>query len=216
MDALLKKHLHGARPDYGWLSEESEDDGSRLSAPFVWIVDPIDGTRAFLQGKPEFSVSVALVSDGTPVAGVVFNPVTDEFFEAARGAGARLNGTPIAVTAQGSVKGAKLLSSRRAFEKRDWSDVTESAEFGFVNSMAYRLALVAGGSYDATITLSPKSDWDIAAGDVIITEAGGVMTQADGKEIRYNRASVRHPNILAAGPALHGKLIEGFATHVAH
>ncbi|MCH8182518.1 MAG: 3'(2'),5'-bisphosphate nucleotidase CysQ [Proteobacteria bacterium] len=211
VDALLKDRLCGARPGYGWLSEESEDDPARLSAALVWIVDPIDGTRAFLQGKPEFTVCVALVADGAPILGVVFNPATDDFFEAVRGGGARHNGAPITVTSQDAIAGAKLLSSRRTFQKRDWTDAVEHAEFTFLGSMAFRLALVAAGRYDATITLAPKSDWDIAAGDLIITEAGGVITQADGSNLRYNRPSVRHPDVIAAGPALHRRLVEGLA-----
>ena len=197
------------------MSEETEDDPARLSTPLVWIVDPIDGTRAFLKGRPEFTVCAALVADGAPILGVVFNPATGDFFEALKGGGARHNGNPITVTAQDAMAGAKLLSSRRTFEKRDWTDAVEHAEFGFLGSMAFRLALVGAGRYDATITLSPKSDWDIVAGDLIISEAGGLTTQADGKELRYNRPNVRHPNVIAAGPTLHACLIEGFATHEA-
>ncbi len=215
VDALLKDRLCSARPGYGWMSEETEDDPARLSAPLVWIVDPIDGTRAFLQGKPEFTVCVALVADGAPILGVVFNPATGDFFEAVRGGGARHNGAAIAVSPQDAIAGAKLLSSRRTFQKRDWTDAVEHAEFGFLGSMAFRLALVGAGRYDATITLAPKSDWDLAAGDLIITEAGGVATQVDGKELRYNRPSVRHPDVIAAGPELHAKLVEGFAARKA-
>lgn len=215
VDALLKDRLCGARPNYAWLSEETEDNPARLSAAKVWIVDPIDGTRAFLQGKPEFTVCAALVADGAPILGVVYNPATDDFFEASRGGGARHNGTQISVSAHGSVTGSKLLSSRRSFQKRDWTEAVDGAEFGFVNSMAFRLALVALGRYDATITLVGKSDWDIAAGDLIVTEAGGAMTQADGGKVIYNRPSVRHPSVIAAGPALHQELVEGFAAREA-
>lgn len=211
VDALLKERLCGARPDYAWLSEETEDDPARLDARCVWIVDPIDGTRSFLQGRPEFTVVGALVTDGAPVLGVVFNPATGDFFEAVRGGGARHNGAPISVTAQETIAGAKLLSSRRMFQKLGWSEPLEQAEFGFINSMAFRLALVAAGRYDATITLTRKSDWDIAAGDLIITEAGGVMTRADGGVFQYNRLSVQHPSCVAAAPALHKKILAGLA-----
>ena len=148
--------------------------------------------------------------------GDVFNPATGDFFEAVRGGGARHNGAPITVTSQDAIAGAKLLSSRRTFQKRDWTDAVEHAEFVFLGSMAFRLALVAAGRYDATITLAPKSDWDIAAGDLIITEAGGVITQADGSNLRYNRPSVRQPDVIAAGPALHRRLVEGLAERPAH
>ena len=211
VDALLKERLCAARPDYAWLSEETEDDPARLDTEHVWIVDPIDGTRAFLQGRPEFTVVGALVAGGVPILGAVFSPATGVFFEGVRGGGSRHIGAVISVTAQKTVAGSKLLSSRRMFQKRGWTEPLENAEFGFINSMAFRLALVAAGRYDATITLTRKSDWDLAAGDLIITEAGGVVTRADGTAFQYNGLAVQHPSCVAAGPALHKKILAGLA-----
>ncbi|MBM3502820.1 MAG: 3'(2'),5'-bisphosphate nucleotidase CysQ [Alphaproteobacteria bacterium] len=209
VDDLLKERLAAAYPGYGWLSEETEDDRRRLSAERVWVVDPIDGTRAFLKREPEFAIVAALVEHGRPILGAVFNPAKDEFFLAAAGAGATLNDRPIRTSRQAGVVGAKLLSSRRTFERHNWIEAANGAEFRFVNSMAYRVALVAAGRFDATITLSRKSDWDIAAADILITEAGGCMTRIDGGRIEYNRPGVEHPNVVAAGQPLHAALVSG-------
>ena len=211
VDALLRERLCGARPDYAWLSEESEDDGKRLGAAATWIVDPIDGTRAFLDARPEFTVTAALALGSRIVSGAVFNPVTAEMFEAVAGGGARLNGEPMAVSDCDSLDGARLIAGPRPFRQRNWTEATTKASFHFVNSMAYRLALAATGRFDATLTLSNKSDWDIAAGVLLITEAGGRATRLDGSGLRLNAASVVHPDIVAGAPGLHKILVTGFA-----
>lgn len=208
VNELLRARLGGARPGYGWLSEESDDDGSRRGSAPLWIADPIDGTRAFLRKHPEFSVSVALAVDGRPVAGVVFNPATDEFFDGEAGRGARLNGAPIRVSARVGITGATLIANRRAFR---WSPDAGAAKFEFVNSMAYRMALVAAGRADATVSLSAKSDWDVAAADLIVREAGGLVSTTAGAPLTYNSDHVTHPSILAAGPQLHAEIIAGLA-----
>jgi myo-inositol-1(or 4)-monophosphatase len=215
VDALLNERLGSIDPAYGWLSEETEDDRRRLSARRVWVVDPIDGTRAFLKRQPEFAVVAALVEDGVPLLGAIFNPAKGEFFLAARGEGAWLNDVPIRATDRQAVVGARMLSSRRTFERHNWTEAAEGVDFWFVNSMAYRVALVAAGRFDATITLSRKSDWDIAAADVLIAEAGGRMTRLDGSAIAYNRESVEHPNVVAAGNALHAALVAGLGARTA-
>lgn len=211
-DHAVNDHLHealrGPRPDYGWLSEESEDDPARLAAERTWVVDPIDGTRAFLADKPEFTVCAALVAGGRALAGCVFNPATEEMFEASAGGGARLNGAPIRVADKAGLEGLRLLAYRRAFERNGWLDHLPGVEFSTVNSMAYRLCLVAAGRYHATVSLSAKSDWDLAAADLIVAEAGGLITAIDGAPLPYNRAQVRHANVLAAAPGLHGRLSE--------
>lgn len=206
VDAFLRRELCGPRPSYGWLSEESEDEPSRLDREKVWIVDPIDGTRAFLKGRPEFTVAAALVVAGAPCSGVVYNPATEELFEAWRGGGSRLNGRAIRVAPPGDGL-LKLLASRRTFEKHRWITELDHAEFAAVNSIAYRLSLVACGRYHATVSLSAKSDWDLAAAHLIVTEAGGRVSDATGQPFVYNRAEPRHPSVLAAHPALHAKLL---------
>jgi myo-inositol-1(or 4)-monophosphatase len=209
-DHAVNDHLHAAlqkaRTDYGWLSEESEDDPARLGAERVWVVDPIDGTRAFIKHRPEFTVCAALVSGGRSLAACVFNPATDELFEATAGGGARLNGAPLRMTEPGDPGALHLLASRRSFERHKWIRELPGAEFAAVNSIAYRLCLVAAGGYDATVSLSEKSDWDLAAADLVVAEAGGLVSAIDGGSFVYNRESVRHPTVLAAAPALHARL----------
>lgn len=203
---LLRTRLMGARPDYGWLSEETEDDSSRLTQSSVWVVDPIDGTRAFTKGKPHFVISVALVEDGRPVLGVLFNPATDEFFEAQKGRGAKLNGEPIRVSDCAAVEGCRMIAFEPMFRHPAWTEAWPEMDVSDRNSVAYRIALVACGQADATLALNGKSDWDLAAADLILHEAGGRMTTHDGQTFFYNRASTRHPSLLAAGPALYEAL----------
>ena len=207
VDELLRERLQGQRPGYGWLSEETPDDDRRLTMERLWIVDPIDGTRAFLKGKAEFTVCAALVENGVPVAAAVFNPATDEFFEARAGGGARLNGRPIRASTRETLAGARLLASRRTFEHHDWLRLTPGAQFTDMSSIAYRMAKVANGDFDAAVSLGEKSDWDIAAADLILREAAACCTTRDGRAFHFNAAPARHPSVLAAGPALHPVLV---------
>ncbi len=204
----LKARLLAARPDYGWLSEENEDDGTRLKTRRVWIVDPIDGTRAFLQAKPEFAVSVALVEAGAPLLGAVYNPATEEFFDAVAGRGAALNGAAIFASERKSFAGGRFLASPRTITRYGWREMAPGAEFAEVFSIAYRLARVAAGMADAAISLAAKNDWDIAAADLIVREAGGLCTTEDGGGFRFNGATPRHPSVVASGPRLHGKILD--------
>ncbi len=211
VDELLHARLGGARPDYGWLSEESEPEG--LERARVWVVDPIDGTRAFIDERPEFTVCAALVEDGAAVAAAIFNPATDEFFEAATGAGARLNGAAIRVSGTAELPGAQLLGPRKLFAKHK-EHLPAAASGGplpdmhYVNSIAYRVALVAAGRYDAVVTLHGVNDWDIAAAGLVLTEAGGRLTTHDGRDLRFLRQGTRQPNLLATNGHLHGVLQE--------
>jgi len=208
VDSQLREALGEERPTYGWLSEETEDNPDRLSRAKVWVVDPIDGTRAFVKGKPQFAVCAALVEHCEAVLGAVFNPMTDEFFVAEAGAGAWLNGETIRVSGATSLDGARLLASRRTFEQHQWTGLVPHAHFEAVNSIAYRMALIANGAHDATISLAGKSDWDIAAADLIVREAGGRCTDGTGAAFVYNGESARHPSVLAATPALHGPMLD--------
>ena len=207
VDKCLHERLMGARPAYGWLSEESADDGSRHTQDRTWLVDPIDGTRAFLNGWPEFCVSVALVAEGRPRIGVVFNPATDEFFSARAEHGARLNGAVIKASSRKGLDGARLLATRSSFERHGWISRARDLEFHRLGSIAYRMALVAAGRYDAAISLSAKSDWDIAAAHLLVLEAGGKVTNAAGEEIRYDTLGARHPSVIAAAPGLFAPLM---------
>ena len=209
VDKLLRDKLMAARLGYGWLSEETPDTQDRRTRSQVWIVDPIDGTRAFLRGTPQFAVSAALIVDEHPVLGAVFNPAQKEMFEAIIGGGARLNGTPIEVSASTDPTKARLLSSKETFRNHNWPEVAKGAEFHFVNSMAYRMAVVASGRFDATITTTKKCEWDIAAAHLIVEEAGGCVTNIDGTSITYNSERAHTDNVLCAGKKLHDVLLAG-------
>jgi myo-inositol-1(or 4)-monophosphatase len=208
VDQLLHDALIGARPDDGWLSEERADDGSRHRRRRVWMVDPIDGTRAFVAGKPEFTISVALVIEGVPLLGAVFNPATDETFEACRDGGAQLNGAPLRISERRELAGARLLSSRTEMQRRDWPTLLPDALFTPMSSLAYKLALVAAGRFDGLVSLRASHDWDLAAAALLIGEAGGRLSGADGRPLALNQATPRHEGLAAAGTtALHRALV---------
>ncbi len=211
VDKFLRETLTAARPEYGWLSEETEDSTARRGKQFVFIVDPIDGTVAFLKGKPHFTICVALVADGIPIIGVVLNPILDECFAAAKGCGATLNGEPIHASSRDRIEGCRMLGARSMFEHPAWSNPPNipwpPMEIETRNSVAYRMVLVAGGSFDATMALSAKHDWDIAAADIILREAGGILTTHDGRALRYNRENPIQHSFVCAGPVLYALLL---------
>ncbi|WP_372054284.1 3'(2'),5'-bisphosphate nucleotidase CysQ [Tistrella mobilis] len=216
IDTVLRDHLLHARPGYGWLSEESVAHLSERARPRIWVVDPIDGTRAFVDGRPEFTISVALVEAGRPVIAQVFNPATGEFFEAVAGHGCRLNGAPCRVGGGTDPLAARLLVSRRELYERRWGSGLDGSAVIALGSIAYKLALVAAGRFDAAVSLRPKADWDLAAADLIVAEAGGRMTDAEGRDLLYARPdTTEHPSLIAANPALHAALIGRLAVDAA-
>ncbi len=208
IDQFLKEHLLRTHPDYGWLSEETADNKDRLKKSRVWIVDPIDGTRSFIAGKPEFTVSAALVDEGKPVVAALYNPVTDEFFEAVIGQGSFLNGKKLFCDEKTDLASTKLLASRKAFEWHKWLKEVPGAEFDHLNSIAYRIAVVASRSFDASLSLSAKSDWDIAAADLILSEAGGISTTTKGQELIYNLETPVHDTVISSSLSLHEPLMD--------
>lgn len=204
---LLGEALRSALPDYGWLSEESQDTPERFERDRVWVVDPIDGTRAFLRGEPHWTISVALVEHGVPIMAAVFNPVSDEFYQAQADGGASLNDVPIAATDRGSLEDCKLIAHRDVIQRPDWPKPWPRLKLSMRNSMAYRVCLVAQGVVDGAFTMSAKSDWDLAAADLILKQAGGKFTNGEGADLSYNQAVSRHRPTIAAGPKLHGELL---------
>lgn len=212
VDRFLNQRLRAARPGYGWLSEESEDDASRLACKTLFIVDPIDGTVAFLKSKPHFAICAAVVHDARPVAGAVYNPITEECFAARTGAGATLNGLPIHVSGREEVEGCRMLADNAMLAHPAWNAPPNvpwpPMEIETRSSIAYRLALVANGAFDAMLALSAKRDWDLAAADIVLSEAGGIVTAHDGAPFRYNRPEAMQNSVVGAGPALHARLIE--------
>jgi myo-inositol-1(or 4)-monophosphatase len=211
VDTYLRETLRAARPEYGWLSEETKDDPARLSAQSVFVVDPIDGTIAFIKHRPHFTICAGVVTDGVPVAGAVYNPMTEECFTARLGHGATLNGARIHVSDRAALEGCRMLADKPMLQhaawntppNRPWPDMHIETR----NSIAYRMALVAAGQFDAMMALSPKRDWDLAAAEIIVTEAGGNATTHTGARFAYNRESTIQPSLLAAGPKLHAELL---------
>jgi myo-inositol-1(or 4)-monophosphatase len=207
VDAFLKQTLLAARPGYGWLSEESADSQARLFAPRVFVVDPIDGTVAFLKHRPHFTICAAVVEAGRPRAGVVYNPITGECFTARKGGGAALDGQPIHVSDRSQIEGARMLGPKNTFAQ-GWPQMELTA----LSSIAYRVVLVAAGQHDAMVSLSIKHDWDLAAADVIVQEAGGLLTDQAGENLIYNRAPATQRASIAAGPRLHALLLAHLAS----
>jgi myo-inositol-1(or 4)-monophosphatase len=206
-DFLIGK-LRKARPDYGWLSEEGENDNERLASHRVFVVDPIDGTRAFLRNTRDFAICVGLVEEGLAVAGAVYNPARDEFFEAYAGHGSRKNGTPCHVGTTTSLQGCRMLAYENAFRHKIWSENWPQMSISNRNSVAYRMMLVACGEFDATFSLTGKNDWDLAAADIIAREAGACVTTARGEPYLYNGHHTRQAGLVCAPPVLHRAIIE--------
>jgi myo-inositol-1(or 4)-monophosphatase len=190
-----------------WLSEESVDDPARLSARYVWIVDPIDGTRAYLAGLPDWAVSVALVVDGRPVTACLYAPVTDEFFMAVAGNGATRNGVAIAASGGASIAQARIAGPKGLLERLA-GVAPPFAAMPRVPSLALRLARVAQGTFDAAIAGGNSHDWDLAAADLLVHEAGGAITPFGGGPVIYNRPVPRHGTLVAAGLDRHATLID--------
>jgi myo-inositol-1(or 4)-monophosphatase len=208
VDAALAALLREARPGYGWLSEESPEEAARLAAQRVFIVDPIDGTRSLIAGETTWAHSLAITDgSGRALAGVVYLPLMDRLYAAAEGAGATLNGAPIAVTRRAEVAGGSILATKPVFEPRHWPGGLPEMTRAHRPSLAYRLSLVAEGRYDAMVTLRPTWEWDIAAGSVILAEAGARVTDRSGAALRFNNPHPQTDGLLAANAALHGALL---------
>jgi myo-inositol-1(or 4)-monophosphatase len=201
VDALLKERLPAR--GFGWLSEETEDDPARLDAERVWIVDPIDGTRAFLAGLPDWTISIALAEGGRPVIAALFAPVADELFLATQGGGATCNGRPLAATEDAAIAGARVAGPERRLERLAGLGIVAAPK---VHSLALRLARVAQGNLDMALAGPNGHDWDLAAADLLVHEARGALTTLAGETLIYNRPTPVHGALLAAGRARHAAL----------
>ena len=198
-DTRLKEILTETRPEYGWLSEETVDSHKRLKKERVWIVDPLDGTKEFIEGVPHFVVSVALVENGNPIVGVLYNPVTAETFTAAKGEGAELNGEEIQCTTEDNVGNMVILNSRSETRRGLWAPYDGTfGELRAIGSVAYKLGLTAAGQADIFASLRPKNEWDICAGNCIINEAGGKLIDLKGNRVVFNREkTLIEPGLIA-------------------
>jgi myo-inositol-1(or 4)-monophosphatase len=209
VNELLEQRLRSATPEYGWLSEESADDERRLETRMVWIVDPIDGTRGYLAGREDWCVSAALVEDAAPVLGAVFAPASDEFFFAARGQGARRNDVPISATSGSELVFPRLAGPKPLIERLNTSS-DEVTPHPRIASLALRLCRVAQGELDAAFAGGQSRDWDLAAANLIVQEANGIMTSLSGDQILYNRRDVVHGVLVAAGHDRHARIVSHF------
>jgi myo-inositol-1(or 4)-monophosphatase len=191
------------RDGEGWLSEESFDDETRLKNERVWVVDPLDGTREFVAGIPEWCISVGYVENGKAVAGGICNPATGELFLGAVGHRATLNGKVVHASQRTVLSGAVVLASRSEAKRGEWERF-ENAAFVTrpIGSVGYKLALVAAGQADATWTLQPKNEWDVAAGVALVESAGAVARDIDNSVIRFNQRHTRLPGLFACGSYL--------------
>ena len=207
VDALLRTRLMSARPDYGWLSEETPDNPDRLSRRRVFIVDPIDGTRSFIEGSATWAHSLAVADEGRIIAAVVFLPLKVKLYSAAVGLGASLNGQAIRASDQQNLSGASILATKPSYEPQNWRgrEVPQMVRH-HRPSLAYRLSLVAEGRFDAMLTLRPSWEWDIAAGALILQEAGALGTDRTGGTLRFNNPHPQVNGVIAAGAGLHQAL----------
>ena len=198
-DSFLKSELTNARPDYGWLSEETVDSEDRLGKERVWIVDPLDGTKEFIEGVPQFVVSVALVENGVPIIGVLHNPVTKETFYASRGNGTYFDDVIHNCSVKESTTDMVILNSRSETRKGLWEPHKQHfKKLKPIGSVAYKMGLTAIGKADIFATLRPKNEWDICAGTCLISEAGGKVINLNGEKITFNnRKTLIEPGLIA-------------------
>jgi myo-inositol-1(or 4)-monophosphatase len=208
VNALLADRLRAARPGYGWLSEESADDPGRAGAEAVFVVDPIDGTRAFIAGENTFAVSLAVVRGGQVTAAAVMLPARGNLYSAEAGGPAMRDGTTIAASDAAAPEGARVLTTAGNLAPAHWPGGVPAMRRSFRPSLAYRLCLVAEGRHDAMLSFRPSWEWDIAAGALIAEQAGATVTDAAGSRLRFNTAERQTPGIMAAAPRLHGALID--------
>lgn len=210
VDTFLRTTLMQNRTGYGWLSEETEDQPERLRCGRIWVVDPIDGTRAFLNGNDNWGISVALVQDSETILAAFYAPVKNAFYFAERNRGATKNGLNINVSAQAELCDARMMGDPKAFKAdKYWPTPWPKSMYSEqANSIALRICQIADGQFDCCVTLRPKNDWDVAAADLILEEAGGILTTGTGKRLIFNRKKPLHDHIVASNPGLREAVME--------
>lgn len=207
VDEALKARLAGARPGYGWLSEETPDAPERLDRPRIFVVDPIDGTRAFLKGEPGWCVALAVIEAGRPVAAAAVFPALGTSYAAALGAGAARDGAAIRPSARRDLEGASALAAKAQLDPERFAAPPPPMARSYQASMIHRLCLVAEGAADLMLTWRPVWEWDSAAGALIAAEAGCRVTDGAGSPLAYNAAHPRHEGLVAANPELHRAIV---------
>jgi myo-inositol-1(or 4)-monophosphatase len=204
---MLKARLLAARPDYGWLSEETPDTAERLAVDTVFIIDPIDGTRAFVAGEETFAHSLAVAHKGQVIAGVVYLPALDRIYTASEASAPLKDGQPIAVSTRDVLTDANILTTKPNLAPERWPGGVPDIQRSFRASLAYRLCLAAEGRFDGMITLRDAWEWDIAAGSLIAQRAGAAVTDRTGAELRFNSPSALAAGVLALPPKLHAEVL---------
>ncbi len=203
VDAFLRSYLGGVRAHYGWLSEETPDSPERLQAERLFIVDPIDGTSAYIKGRPWFVISIAVVQAGRPVAAAIYAPVADELYTAVQGEGAARDGAPIRSSGASALEACRMVGDAALFRRPEWREPWPEMQIERRNAIAYRMALVGAGDFDAAVSLGWKHDWDIAAGDLIAREAGAQVSDAHGRPLLFNTPRAQNDGLICAAPLLH-------------
>jgi myo-inositol-1(or 4)-monophosphatase len=213
IDAVMRTNL--LRDGEGWLSEETVDDFSRLNKERVWVVDPLDGTREFVQGIPEFCVSIGFVENGKPVAGGIYNPATKESFLGAIDVGVNYNGKPARASQRKNLEGARVLASRSEVKRGEWKEFASAAfKTEAMGSVAYKLALVSAGLADVTFTLTPKNEWDVVAGAALVISAGGFVSTLEKTDLVANRKDPLLSGLLACGSGMREELLALVEPHL--
>ena len=204
-DRILKTELTGQFPEYGWLSEETKSDDARFKRQRVWIIDPIDGTREYVLGIPEFAISVALVDEGKPILGVVYNPLSGDLYTAVVGQGTTCNDKQVQCNHVPADK-LKVEVSRSDIEKGRFDSYKSKMDLVPCGSIAYKLARLSAGKADGTLSITPKNEWDIAAGILLVREAGGTVTDLSGDEYQFNRKNTLVNGVIAASAGAYGMI----------
>lgn len=212
-DQILKERLLALLPEAGWLSEETVDSPERLGKKLVWVVDPLDGTKEFVMGIPEFAVSVGLVEDGNPVLAVVYGPASNELFYAYKGSGVFFNGQAVAVSPCAVLQGARVDASRSERKRGEFAPFEGLVTLQTMGSIAYKLARIAAGHTDATWSRGPKNEWDICAGVLLVQEGGGKTGNLDDQPFTFNRPKTLVNGIIADNGHLHEQIKESLAPH---
>jgi myo-inositol-1(or 4)-monophosphatase len=207
-NAILLERLRSGFPDFGWLSEESVDDPARLAAEHAWIVDPLDGTKEFTLGIPEFVVSIGLVAKGRPVLGVLYNPIRDELFAGIVGDGATFNGAPCRVSGHAGLLGARIVCSRTEAKKGWFDQYLDRISLVPTGSVAYKFGLVAAGQAEATFTPQPRNEWDICGGVALVEAAGGRTSDRRGQPYVFNRPNPLVDGVCATNGVVHPEILE--------
>lgn len=208
---LLETQLRSARPDYGWLSEETTDGSDRLNAEHVFIIDPIDGTRSFIKGANTWAHSLAIARRGQVTAAVVYLPIRDMMFTAQLGGGTYLNNDALRSSKSRLLGEADILAAKPTLDPKHWAGDVPSMTRHHRPSLAYRLGLIAKGRFDGMLTLRPSWEWDIAAGALLVSEAGGTITDKAGKGLVFNNPTPLLNGVVAAGPDIHRQLLSKLA-----